>query len=269
LFSSENGKAVVPLDLNIALHLGTLISILIVFFRDILRMLQNPRTIMLIIIATIPAGIIGITCKKYIEEIQDPIAGGVGLLITATFLWLGYVLGGKNAPRESSNNVLPVENASFNKQEMSAITPLRAFLIGCFQALAILPGVSRSGSTISSSLAMKIPQDTAAKFSFLMAVPVIAGAVLLDLKDVVTGELIINTGKDALILGIIVSCVVGYFALTLLLKILKSGKFHYFAIYCLLMGIFTLVWFGALKKVETKTNLTQIHVMKQISHTVF
>ena len=218
------------LHFDVILHIGTLLAILLVFHRDLLAMLSHPRRIVLVVLASIPAAVIGLTVKKQIEEaFQSPLMAGVGFLVTALVLFLGpragLVLARLNRPEKSLDQIGWGD----------------ALLIGGAQALAILPGVSRSGSTISTGVLLGLSREVAATFSFLMAVPVVGGAVLLITKDLLKGEG--QLGRlDVAIVGTIVSFVVGVVALRWLLKILSRGGLLGFSIYCVLAGLATITW---------------------------
>ena len=246
LFGKNGSDATqVSLELNIALHLGTLLSITIVFYKEILLLLKTPRLMLAVFIATLPAGIVGITCKNFIEHhLQVPLVAGCGLLATSFFLLTSYYL-----TKPFSTNLAKAEtdtDGTANRSLMN-IGLLEAFLIGCFQAVAIIPGISRSGSTISAGLMLKQPRGLAASFSFLMALPVIGGAALLEMKDILKGEAQFNTPLDILGIGILTSAIVGWISLVWLLSWLRKGKLHHFAYYCAAAGILTLVWFGLIR----------------------
>jgi undecaprenyl-diphosphatase len=121
------------------------------------------------------------------------------------------------------------------------MSPAMAFLIGCFQAVALMPGISRSGSTIGGGLLLGLSRVDAARFSFLMAVPVIGGAALLTARDVWQA----GTGghaPSALVLGAVVSFVVGVVALRGLIRLISQRKLHWFAYYCLVVATATMIW---------------------------
>jgi undecaprenyl-diphosphatase len=208
---------------EVALHLGTLLAIVVVYWSDLVRLLKQPRLCLAIVVATIPAVAAGLTLKKWIEsETQTPLWAGCGLLVTAAALAIATFF----------------ERRDTTKTDVSLAT---ALWMGIGQSVAILPGVSRSGTTISTGLVSGLGRETAATFSFLMAVPVVAGAILLTAKDAwETGTPIKSYG--ALAVGIAVSFIVGWLALNWLLRIVKRGKLHYFAWYCALAGTAVIVW---------------------------
>ncbi|VAX40505.1 Undecaprenyl-diphosphatase [hydrothermal vent metagenome] len=231
---SQQGE---DLHMNIALHVGTLFSILWVYRDEIRhRVFQQPRLMLGICIATLPLVAIGLSSiKDIIEDIfNTPLYAGCGLLVTALFLFLGQKL-----QREAANSTL------------KELHPMQAMLVGLFQAVAIIPGISRSGSTISAGLLCGIERQAAATFSFLIAIPAIAGAAVLMLKDILTQPPVATSTTStvasgnyhvALWVGGITAFFVGWGSLRGLLTLIGKGRLHYFAIYCLLLGSSTIIW---------------------------
>jgi undecaprenyl-diphosphatase len=226
---SASGRS--HLHFDVMLHLGTLGAILVVYFRDLVRLAGSARQMMLVGVASVPAAIAGLGFQDVIERtFHSPVMAGVGLLVTAGFLTLGH----RASQRTSHPEVAP-------RTSLDQLSLLDAICIGLAQALAILPGVSRSGSTISTGLMRGVDRSAAATFSFLMAVPVIGGAILKMAKDVVEGEASIGRW-DIMVVGIIVSFVVGLVSLRWLLGVLSRGGLLGFAAYCTVAGIATICW---------------------------
>jgi undecaprenyl-diphosphatase len=219
---------------DVFVHFGTLISVVFVFWKDILEILrsfakaftavklkkdyektEHFRLGIAIIIGSIPAGIIGLLYRHEIEAaFTDPKLVAMNLVITGLILFLTRL-------------AKPVKGKK--------VGLVAAFIIGLAQAVAILPGISRSGSTISTALYLKISPMLAARFSFLLSVPVIAGATLLEgYKLFKNGDAL---GTMPLVVGTAVSAIAGYFAIKMLLKIMEKGKFSWFSFYCLAIGI--------------------------------
>ncbi|MFA6715029.1 MAG: undecaprenyl-diphosphate phosphatase [Victivallaceae bacterium] len=223
-FDAETNAA-----LNIVLHAGTLLAILIYYFKELLAIMQKYDLSLVgkLAIATVPVGISGLTVKLlgWDESIFNNLfVPGVGFLITATLLlW-------SRKPETAEN----IDELSCGK----------SFLIGLVQAVAVLPGVSRSGSTIAAGLKCGLKGEDAARFSFLLAIPAIGGVafvkLLLLLKN--ADSTLHSLGISYLIVGFIVSSLVGYFSLCLLLRLLKRGDFRYFAWYLYVLGLATLIW---------------------------
>lgn len=220
------------------LHWGTLLAILLIFrqdfigmFRSVLRSIttrtldDEARLAWLIVIGTIPAAAIGFLFEDRIEAIfassYAPLVAGVSLIITA-----GLLAGSEQLTHRLSN-----------PHELPRMTQRDAITIGCAQVIALLPGVSRSGSTIAAGLTRNLRRDAAARFSFLLGAPVFFGAGLLQLVDALSGEAsgTIET-IPALLVGFVVSAVTGFIAIRFLLAYLRTNNLYPFATYCLIVG---------------------------------
>ena len=205
--------------LEVLFHIGTLFSVFYVFNKDIksivISLNEKPtqKLVIYIIIATIPAVIIGLIFKSHIINLFSSIVPvGYALLSTGAILTLSINFKNKN----------------------KSLSYLYSLLIGLAQAVAIIPGISRSGTTISISMLLGIPPKEAARFSFLLSIPVIIGAGLLGFLELESYGLL--TPKF-IITGILTSFIVGTLSLKILLKILEVGRFHFFGIYCIIAGI--------------------------------
>lgn len=210
--------------MNVALHFGTLLSIAVVYFRDLLAALKKPRLLLLIVIASVPVGVVGLLFKDQIEaSFENPMAAGCLLLVTALFLF--------TAKRLQSGRLT-----------MDQIPVWVAIVIGIFQAIAILPGISRAGSTIAAGLSCGLKRADAAKFSFFIAVPAIGGATLLKLLDLIRGKEAVDIAWRPMMLGTAISFVVGVMCLRWLIRLLVADRLHWFAIYCLIVGALTIAW---------------------------
>ncbi len=207
----------------VALHIGTLMSIIVVYRDDLLHLARQPRSCLAIVVATVPVVIIGFALKDWIESsLQTSMAAGCGLLVTAAFLTAATLF----------------ERKEHATADVSLPT---AFAIGVFQAVAILPGVSRSALTISTALIAGLRREKATSFSFLIAVPAVFGAIVLTAKDAIVRKESISS-YGALAVGIVVSFLVGWVALRWLISIVKKNKLHWFAWYCAIVGVVTIVW---------------------------
>ena len=208
--------------LEILFHFGTLLSVVFVFFNEIKAIFVslNKRDTQVILfyltVATIPAVFVGLVFKGSLISIFDIVKSvGMALLFTGSLLFL------------SSRFKHSHKNYSF----------FSSSVIGLVQALAIIPGISRSGTTISMSIYLGIAPKEAANFSFLLSIPIILGASLLGAFEL-EGEVMIDS--FTIFMAISTSFIVGILALKLLLKTLEVGKFHFFGIYCLGAGIFAI-----------------------------
>jgi len=206
---------------EIVVHLGTLVSVLIVFWTDIwqlltsLKSISTQKYILAIAIGTLPAVLVGFILRDVITEAFESIE-----VVATTLMITGIIL----------------FTTKFIKTKIKDISIGRGLLIGIAQAMAIVPGISRSGMTISLGMYLGITPEKAAKFSFLLAIPAIAGAGLLtglDLMD--SSEPILPW--SILIIGFLSSLLIGWISLKWLLGLIKSGKFHWFGVYCILVGL--------------------------------
>jgi len=217
------------LMLNVVLHTGTLGSVVIVYWRDLLRLLKLDRAalryILALVVGTLPAVVVGLLLKDMVEAaFAAPAFAAGGLLVT------GLVLLSTRAARPAT-------------QRPGAWEPLpvplgRALLIGCAQALAICPGISRSGSTIAASLWLGLARAEAARFSFLLSVPAIAGALVLMLLDG-AGEG--QTGALTLVLAAAAALLVGLVAIRLTALAVVQKHFWKFAFYVIPVGLIVLI----------------------------
>ncbi len=214
------------LTLNIVLHLGTLLAILVFYRQRILRLLtRDRRTIGLVIVGTLPAVVIGLWIKKTCGDVlENALLTGFMFPITGlALLWTARAKPGD----------VTCMNLRYDE----------ALLIGFAQAFAILPGISRSGATIVAGLARGMRRDEAAAFSFLLAIPAIAGGGVLHVVDLLTEE---PTGPHVapglLVLGALVSFVIGLASLVWLIRWLEQGRLYLFSWYLLVLGPAVIVW---------------------------
>lgn len=209
---------------EVAVHVATLVSILLVYRTRVTELAVGALTrdanawryIGLVVVATVPAGLMGVFAKDRIEAMfENPLVPGVALLVTGAFLW---------------SSRIAVERADAPRPGWGA-----AVLIGIAQAFALVPGISRSGATVVAALWLGIEAREAAAFSFLMAVPAIAGAAVLQIPDLQatgTGGL----GLGVIVWGSIVAGVVGVLAIRTFVAMLARRSFHFFAPYCWAVG---------------------------------
>lgn len=237
------------LGLTIILHLGTLASILVYYHRRILRLLgEDRRVAVAIVIGSIPVGILGILAKKWDKVVglfhlnPEPQLGGVPMSQWAEVVLTNPFLAGVMLV-VTGLALLFIQRCPPGETEYSQITLGRAWWIGCFQALAILPGLSRSGMTISSGVGNGLTRPSAAAFSFLLAIPALAAAGLLETKELIESRSL-TTPVSHLLIGVTVSFVVGLIALSWLNRLLERGKLHYFAWYCFALAIVVIAWQG-------------------------
>ncbi len=243
---------------DVMLHLGTLAAIFVVYYKDIAqlilegfsilrdlfinlgRLLQNlfikgtrrkyihvmegayRRFVWLVLISTVPTGILGILLKDFIERASDnTLIPGICLLVTAVILFVS-------------------DRIRAGKKNAQTATIGDAVTIGVVQGIATLPGISRSGSTITAALACGFSRKFAVKYSFIMSIPAILGAAVLELKDL-SEALADPTPFWYYLVGMAVSAVVGYVCIRLMLVIVNRRRFTWFSVYCAIVGVASVV----------------------------
>ena len=221
------------LAFTVAVHVATVLSTLVILWKEIdwifrglfkCQLNEETKYVLNIVVSMIPVGIVGVFFKDYVEEVFGSGLAIVGamLLLTAVLLTFSYYA----KPRQ--------------KEKIS----LRdAFIIGLAQACAVMPGLSRSGSTIATGLLLGNKKESLAQFSFLMVIPPILGEALLDVVKGLNGEEAFG-GIDALPLtvGFMAAFVSGCLACKWMINIVKKGKLIYFGIYCAIAGVLTLIY---------------------------
>lgn len=211
--------------LDTMLHVGTLLAVFVFYKNEFIKIIKNPfsKLTFLLIVGTIPAVIFGLAFKDYIDEISKTgVTIGWEFLLTGLFLWFA-------------------DSVKNGYKKMDDISYKDAFIIGTFQAVAILPAISRSGMTIVAALWRKLDRETAAYFSFLLSTPAIAGAIVLQTKDLLHGQGE-TISLSALLVGIISSAIFGYIAVKWMIGYLKKKSLKPFAIYVWALGIIVLVF---------------------------
>lgn len=219
---------------TVVVHVATVLSTLVILWKEvvwILRGMLKPawneewRYAVNILISMIPVGIVGVCFKDQVEQaFQGLMVVGCCLLVTAVLLSFSYFA----KPRQQET-----------------ISPLHALLIGVAQAVAVLPGLSRSGSTIGTGLILGNKKESLAQFSFLMAIPPILGMALLDVKDMLelgVQEAMKGITPMALLVGFVAAFVTGCVACRVMIDLVKRGKMIYFAIYCAIVGVAVLTY---------------------------
>src|SRR5579859_5014069 len=222
------------LTFDIALHVGTLLAVLAYFFRAWLQIIahgfgvrfgddemlrQNPRLLWLLVIGTIPAGVIGFLFEKQAEStLRSPFVIGAMMILIGVVMWAS-------------------ERAGTRQKNLGAVTFVDSLVIGTSQALAVVPGVSRSGITITAGLFRNLDRVAAARFSFLLATPIIAGAALKKLYDVLKHGRIPVDMHTPFALGIVVSGLTGLAVIAFFLRFLQRRSLNFFIYYRIVFGI--------------------------------
>ena len=215
-------------DFDVALHAGTLLAIAIFFFKDWIQLIVGGykkvvkkeesfegKMFWYIVAATIPGGIIGFILDKYCEDfLTNPLVIGLALIIMGILLYI-------------------VDKKAKNEVEYEKMTFKQTFMIGVSQALAFIPGVSRSGITMTTGRLMGVKREAVARYSFMLSAPIVLAATIYKMKDFV-----FNTAFFA---GVFVSFLVGVLVIKFLLNYLKKGDFKLFAIWRIIFGIVILI----------------------------
>jgi undecaprenyl-diphosphatase len=206
--------------LDTMLHVGTLVAVCIYFWRDIWAMLRNPlgKDVRLLVVATIPAVLATLLLGDFVDVIYSGVLLGFSFILTSLVLWLGATFTGAR----------------------EAMTYKDAGIMGLFQAAAILPGLSRSGSTISGGQIAGLNREKAARFSFLMSIPAIVGALVFQVKDIVTEGLPENISLLPMIVGVVVATLAGLFAITFMMRLIRKARLKWFGVYTLVLGALVL-----------------------------
>ena len=212
---------------DVVLHLGSLFVVLAVFWRDVVKILkafvhfdlrlEEGRLGLYIFLGAVATFIIGFVFKDLFESFfHSPLAVGVAFILTGSFYSLLYFFGR-------------------GERQSKPLDTLRATIIGVAQGVALIPGVSRSGSTIATGLLLKVDRRTAFRFSFLLFIPTVVGAMV---ATAVGAEslLVPDVSYVDMLLGLVVTVVVGYLSLRLLQRIVLVGRLHLFAFYCWVLG---------------------------------
>jgi undecaprenyl-diphosphatase len=230
------------LTFDVSLHVGTTIAVLAFFWRDWQHMARDgalwltgdrerrvtgedhARVLLLVIVGSVPIAIVGFLFQDWIEdEIRDPVVAGVMLIVFA--------------------GVLFVADQRRGTRSADSATVLDALLIGGAQAVALIPGVSRSGITISMGLFRGLGRQDAARFSFLLSTPAIGGAALLTLGDAVS-EGTLSDDLDVILVGAFVSGLVAWLSIAFLMQLIRTHSFLPFVIYRVIVGALAIVYFS-------------------------
>jgi undecaprenyl-diphosphatase len=240
---------------DVLLHVGTLIAVFVVYYKDIFRMIAEfikividciynlrvfiaklshknvhyrkivrngyRKFVMLIIVSTIPTGIIGYVGADLVDAASEILLiPGICLVITAFLLFI-------------------CDRAKDGHKKPKQVSYANAFIVGICQGIATLPGISRSGTTITACVLSGFDRKFAVKYSFILSIPAILGALVLQLKDIGTVT-VASAEVGAYVVGMIVAAVVGYICIKTMLVVVKNKKFKYFAIYCLAVGVLSI-----------------------------
>ena len=226
------------LNFEIVVNFGSLLAILLIYKDDLIKLIKNFfmyfkvkneetkrdfKYCWLIVLGSIPVGIMGLLFKDVIEEkLNNMTIVGIAFLVTSLFLLLVSNIRGKR--KESDMNIMD------------------SFVIGLTQVVALIPGISRSGSTLIGGLFRKLDRETALKYSFMLYIPISVASMVLGVKDLITAG---NIGTLAIpyLISMIAAGIVTYYAAKLFIDIMKKGKLIYFSIYCFIVGLIVFIIF--------------------------
>lgn len=217
---------------DVFLHFATLLAILVFFWRDIVSLRKNWPLAGAVVVGTIPAAVVGILLKDTIETAFNSV-----LLVGCTLIVTGVL--NLLSDRRMNRQLAVEEGEAITGEGMKEITPKQSLVVGLIQAIAITPGISRSGSTVFGGMMVGLDRLTAFKFSFLLAIPAIGGAAVLQLKDVVeTG--FVGIDPTVYLVGGVAAMMSGLASLVLLRHIMIKAQFQVFGFYCISVGLLTL-----------------------------
>ena len=219
----------IPDAFDVALHFGTLLAIGIFFFKDWIKLIKggfnqvrgkktnDGKMFWYIVIATIPGGIIGFILDHFLEDyLKQPLIIAIALIVMGIILYI-------------------VDTYSKSKTKYEDLSFKQTFLVGLSQCLAFIPGVSRSGITITTGRLLGIERESAARYSFMLSAPIVLGATIYKFKDFVF--------NIEFLIGVITSFVIGIIVIKFLLNYLRKGSFKMFAIYRLVIGIGVIIYY--------------------------
>lgn len=211
------------LPFGVFLHLASIIAVIIIFRKDIKKLLNlsnlnNIKYLLLLLLGIIPAGLVGFYFNGFIKDLFSSLSSiGIFFILSGILIYLTKLSVAK-------------------KEKSGKITILDSIFIGIFQAFAILPGVSRSGATISSGLLRGLNKETAIKFSFLMSIPLVLAASIIEIPKISLSEI----NYFILIISFILTLLTSLFTIKILLKIIKSDNFYLFGFYNVILGL--IIW---------------------------
>ncbi len=211
---------------SIMLHLGTLVPVIVVLWGEIMALFKKPIKLWYLVLATIPAGIVGVVFALFVD-LDGLFASNIWLLSIVFLLTAGEML---------------FSELYCKKKEMiNGINAKSAFIMGCGQALGVVPGLSRSGTTISAGCLAKVKKSKNANFTFLMSIPIILAAALMEVVNGVTKGTLGSIDVVPLLLGVLTAMVCGYIAIKFMMRLIKKANYKWFSVYLVGISIANLI----------------------------
>ena len=213
--------------LDILLHVGTLIPVIIVFWKDWIAMIAHPvrnKTLLLLFIASVPTLVIYFLAKKLFPSVNGFAVFDNGWFLGASFLITAAFL-------------LLCDRLSLSGKRKNHVSFANAAVMGIFQGIGMIPGISRSGSTITGGIGSGLNKETAAKFSFMMSAPAIVGSLVMEGKDAISAGYLSEIQLIPTLIGILIAAVSGYIAIRFMLRIITKAPLGWFALYLAVIGV--------------------------------
>lgn len=211
---------------SLMLHIGTLIPVVVVLWKEILNLFKPIKNLWYLVLASIPAGILGVVLSVAFD--LDAVFTEHLWLLAITFLL-------------TAGELIFAEVWSKKKQMNNQINVKTAFIMGCGQACGVLPGLSRSGTTISAGCLAKVEKEKNANFTFLMSIPIIVAAAGMELLGGIKDGTLVSVDFVPVIIGVLTAMVCGYVAIKFMLKIIKKANYKWFSVYLVGISIATLI----------------------------
>lgn len=221
-----DGSSQFNLLFDVMVHVGTLVAVVTVLYKDILGLFKKPfKNLLMLIVASIPAVIVGFTCKDYIEQYFS----------TATYLCFFFLF--------TAIIMLVSEYIAKRNKKPKELGWGGAIAMGVMQGVGVFPGVSRSGSTIFGGTVAGTDSKRVATFSFLMSVPIILGSLLLSVLDVAKAGALVSVDWFCIVVGAVSAFASGYFAVRVMLKLIAKANFKWFSLYLFVVAVLTFVFY--------------------------
>ena len=229
--------------LSVVLHVATLIAVCVCYRKQLVCLIKHPfcKTNLKLLTASIPTVVLALLLKNLVEKSFDGTFVTLGFLITALVLIISQNIQNKSKLQPSVHFLSKTNNCVNDNITNVNVSYGQALLIGLAQGVAIFPGISRSGSTIATGLICGVNKSDAADFSFLLSIPIIVGSMILEIVEVVKGNVAMQFSVPSLFVGFVVAFVSGLLSIKLMLKFVKNKKLTGFSVYLFLLSVFLIL----------------------------